>query len=241
MTKPTQQRTHAHEYDDECEEGTLTKVSPEHGGYYDVTSTTGWSCGVPAKYGVVPNVGDTFVTWGAIGRPIRGMSLNGRVLYYRTPAEQEIENAREIDKMKAERVGEYEGKRTEFDARVTALPDVLRQRVEAFREFGGDDWRYAFEPYELMCCEQAEKMARRFRHGDAIKAFAKMPPDEQRRALPELDEGHSGNSFSFSVRLAWLYVEHPEAVIKEHGAMCPLAGCDAYGCWARRAKVDEPA
>lgn len=224
--------------DTEREDGTIERVEgPDKNGWYSATSSNGWTCGVSAEYGVVPKVGDRFVTWGGIGFPIRGQTINGRVLYYRTPEEQNVENQKANEKRQAERVADYEGKRSDFDARVTALPAPFAQRIDAFRAYGGDAWRYEFEPYELMCCEQAVRLADRFMTADAIKAFAALDWKSQEAAFPEIDKGHSGNSWSASLGLARVFVEQPELVFKMHGALCPLVGCDAYGCYSIRHEV----
>lgn len=221
--------------DDEREEGTLERVTgPDSHGWYSVICTTGWGISVDGKYGVVPKVGDRFTTWGRIGFPVRGMAVNDHVLYYRTPAEQVIENQKEIDAIKARKVAEYEGKRSEYEARVAALADVLRQRIEGFRAFRGEDWRYDHEPYELMCCEQAQKIAEHFNTGEAIRKFAKLGYEAQKAAFPAMEEGHSGNSWGFSLRLATMLCERPDLAPYEHGALCPLVGCKDYGCFASR-------
>lgn len=220
--------------DEEREEGLLTEVSAAHNGYYSVTSSTGWSCGVGTEYGVEPKVGDVFVTWGGIGFQIRGQAINGRVLYYRTPDEQNLENQKQAEAMRADRVVQYEGKRAEYDARVAALPVELRERVEGFRAFRGDAWRYEFEPYELMCCEQAAKLAAQFTTVDALTAFAALEWRQQRDSFPEMDEGHSGNSWGQSMLFARMLIERPDLVAKAHGALCPLVGCESYGCYSVR-------
>ena len=223
--------------DTEREEGILERVDGPERGWYSVTSSHGWSCGVSAEYGVEPKVGDRFITWGSFGRPIRGQAINGRVLYYRTPDEQRAEDAKALDRMKSERIAEYKGKRADFDVRVAALPAPLRERVEGFRAHGGDAWRWSHEAYEMACCEEAARIAARFGTGDAIKAFAALGHDEQKAAHPDMDTGHSGNTWGMSLRLAWLLAEKPDLLAKEHGALCPLVGCEDCGCWAARSKA----
>lgn len=230
--------------DEQREEGTLTEVrfNAEDGkGYYYVTSSNGWSCGVSAEYGVEPKVGDEFVTWGAIGRPMRGQAINGQVLWYRTPAEQEVEDAKQRDEYHARKLTEYEAKRSEYDATVAKLPEPLRKRIEDFRAFGGDAWRWANEPYELNCCEEAAKIAAHFNTGAAVQKFSKLGYEAQKKAFPAMGEGHSGNSWGFSVRLAYLLCERPDLVPMEHGALCPLVGCEDYGCYAAREKKVDAA
>lgn len=221
--------------DDEFESGYLTKVNgPSATGWYDVTSSTGWSCGIDGQYGVVPKIGDEFTTWGRMGFPIRGQALNGRVLYYRTQAEQDVADQQEAERVKAGRIAAYESKRAQHDARVAALPAPLRERVEGFRAHGGDAWRWEFEPYEMACCEEAARLAARFKTGDAIKAFSALGYDAQKAAHPTMDAGHSGNTWGMSIRLAWLVVEKPELVAKEHAALCCLTGCGQARCYASR-------
>lgn len=222
--------------DDEREEGTIEEVDKYADGSFSVTSSDGWSCTVGAKYGVEPKVGDSFVTWGSIGRPIRGMALNGAILYYRSPDEQKVEDQKQSEKYKADKVAEYEGKRAEWDARAAALPEPLRARVEGFRAHGGDAWRWSYEPYEMACCEESARLYARFKTGDEVKAFSKLEYAEQKAAHPNMDDGHSGNTLGMSIRLAWLLAEKPELLPQEHGAMCPFVGCEDYGCYAARSK-----
>jgi hypothetical protein len=220
--------------DDDREEGTLERVEECKGGW-SVTSSSGWGCFVSAEYGVAPKVGDRFVTWGSIGRPIRGQAINGRILYYRTPDEQRVEDLKQSEKIKADRVAEYESKRSEYDAKVAALPAPLRERVEAFRAFK-PEWRWNYEPYELACCEEAARLAAHFKTVDALKAFSKLGYDEQKAEYPEMDSGHSGNTWGMSIRLAWLLIAKPDLLVQEHGAICALVGCEDCGCYAAREK-----
>lgn len=229
----------ANAWDDmQREEGTVEKVRDDGATYWEVTSSNGWSCGVKKKHGIEPKVGDHFVTWGSIGRPIRGIAVARRVLFYRTPAEQEVENQKQLDESRAKRVADYEGKRNEFDARVAALPAALRDRIEKFRAFKGDEWRWEFESYELMCCEEAQKLLGRFGTAEKIQAFAKLGYEEQKAAFPEMDDGHSGNSWGFSLRLAYQLADKPGYVWQIHGALCPLVGCEDYGCYSTREKAE---
>lgn len=220
--------------DTEREDSTLTEVRPCQDGWYSVASSNGWSCSVSAEYGVEPQVGDRFVTWGAMGRPMRGQAINGRVLYYRTPAEQEVQDQKDRDRAKADRIGQYEGRRAEFDAKVAALPPLFRQRVEDFRAHGGDAWRWDFEAYEVMVCEQAAALAVLFPTVDAVRAFGALEYEAQKAAFPQMEAGHSGNSWGHAIRLAHLAADRPDLIPQMHGALCPLVGCDAYGCYATR-------
>jgi hypothetical protein len=216
--------------DEDRDDTTIERVEPTKGGW-SITRADHWSCFVSDEYGVEPKVGDRFSSWG--GTFMRGMAINGHVLFYRTPAEQEIEHEQERARMKANRVAEYEGKRSEYDAKVAALPAPLRERVEAFRAFK-PEWRWEYEPYELACCEEAARLAAHFKTVDALKAFSKLGYDEQKAEYPEMDSGHSGNTWGMSIRLAWLLIAKPDLLVQEHGAICALVGCEDCGCYAAR-------
>lgn len=44
------------------------------------------------------------------------------------------------------------------------------------------------------------------------------------------DDGHSGNTFGCAARLAYHYLTEQENIVREHGALVPLVGCEKYGC-----------
>ncbi len=56
---------------------------------------------------------------------------------------------------------------------------------------------------------------------------------KQKERVPDLayDE-HSGNTFGVACKLAHCYAAEPDLVPKMHGALCPLVGCESYGCWS---------
>ena len=141
---------------------------------------------------------------------------------------------------KADRIAEYEGQRSEWDARVAALPAPLRERVDGFRVRGGDAWRWSSEAYEMACCEEAAKLATHFGNVDEIVAFSKMDYDQQKRAYPQMDSGHSGNTWGMSLRLAQLMHHDASLVPKDHAAFCALAGCEDSACWSTTQREDAP-
>ena len=54
----------------------------------------------------------------------------------------------------------------------------------------------------------------------------------QKEVIPNLGEGHSGKSFGAAMFLASMFLQRPALIAKAHGALCPLVGCDDYGCYA---------
>ena len=109
----------------------------------------------------------------------------------------------------------------------------FQRRIQKFRDTN-PEFRWEYEGYEMFCCEQAVIYARMFPNVEELSAFHKLPWEqqvakfegEQRNAF----DGHSGNTFGFACALARHYITIPENVYREHGALVPLVGCEAYGC-----------
>lgn len=218
--------------DMEREEKTITKVS-DNGDYYSI-QTGVWGIGLDKKYGIEPVVGDSIVTWGRFGFPCRGIAINQTIAFYRTVEEQAEQNRIEIEAGKNKRREEYEAKRSEYELKVSTFPQVFQDRINAFREFKGDEWRYEFEPYELFCCEEALNIVNTLKTEEAINTFKAASHEEQKIMVPNLSQDHSGNTFGASVVFAKMYLTNPELLSKMHGALCPLVGCEDYGCFAAR-------
>lgn len=183
---------------------------------------------------VVPAVGMTARMYGrGFGYPVRGLYLNEQRVYYRTEAEEEQRHRDWVADQKRQRFEEFETHRVERDAKVAALPEIFQRRIQKFRDHN-PEFRYEFEPYEIFCCEQAVLFARKFPTVEQLQAFSKMDSEEQVSHFNEEEkeefEGHSGNTFGASVRLAYHYLTNPENVYREHGALVALVGCEAYGC-----------
>lgn len=214
--------------DTQFEEVTLVKVERE-GGWWNVTRSDGFSFGFEDP-GFEPKVGDVARFYGkGIGYSVRGLTLNGRVVFYRTAEEEEQRHREWVAEQRRKREQEFEAQRAERDARYSALPPEFRARIDRFRA-GNPDFRVEHEPYELFCCEQAVVIASSMKDADAIPAFVKLSWEQQKQIVPGLDDGHSGNTFGMACRLAHWYLTRPENVAREHGALVPLVGCKDYGC-----------
>lgn len=226
--------------DTEWQESVIEAVEEEADGYA-VTYDGGWIVWVRGK-DITPKVGDTIRTYGrGIGSPVRGIAINGVITQYETTAEMESRQRRQIEEREAKQQTEAAASADANNARIAALPPEFVARIARFRRNNADfEWRY--QPYELMVCEQAVVIAGAFRDvPDDIAEFAKSTDWEAQKArVPGLDDGHSGNSFGASCRLAWLYLTKPDVIDKEHGALCPLVGCNDYGCFAAEAAEKVP-
>ena len=221
------------ETDTEYEDKRLTSVQASGDGYY-ITSEAGWCFYCPG--GVVePKVGDTARYYGrGIGFPVRGLAINGVTVFYQTPAEFEAAEQEKFRRWDEEKRQKFEEHRAEHDERITALPEVFRRRLARFQQ-NNPAFRWQHEEYELFCCEQAIAIASHLPTRDEILFFNGLDFDAQKEKVPELSDGHSGNTFGASVRLAIHYVTEPENVVREHGAHCPMLGCREYGCVPPRA------
>jgi len=182
-------------------------------------------------YGREPKPGDVVTLYYVNGRwtMFRGMDLNGVPLYFKTDAEVETERQASIVKHKAEQRQRFIDSKDELDAHYDALPDVFKQRIDKFRT-GNPDFRWEYEAYEMFTCTQAVLIAEALKDEQSIVAFPDLPWEKQLAAVPGLSDGHSGNTFGAAVLLARLYVTNQEFVVKMHGAMVPLVGCEEYGC-----------
>lgn len=224
------------EDDDEFQESAIEKVR-ETESSYELTHNGAWVIGCPKVDGLpAPRVGETLRTYGrGIGSVVRGIVVDGRVYRYRTAVEQRADEEREHAERQAQAERDFLANQEAVDARIAALPALFRERLAKFQRDGGHEFRRDYEAYELFCCEQAVVIADALKTPEAIRAFCAAEWDEQKRLVPALSTEHSGNTFGMAALLARTYVEKPEFVPKQHGALTPLVGCQAYGC-----KHEEP-
>lgn len=215
--------------DMEYQDFIITTVEREQSGWFVVGLDDGWCIGVDPCSAVEPKPGKTIRLYGrGTGYPVRGIAIDGVVVRYQTEDEYRAEAEREAAVEREARFAEFETRRGDVEARIAALPAGFRARFERFIA-GNPDFLPEFGDYELMCCEQAVTFAARM-SADELRGWAKLPYDEQKAAMPELGDGHSGNTFGVAVRLAILSHERPDLVHLDHGALAALVGCEEYGC-----------
>lgn len=221
------------EQDKFWEEATIEAVEGDAAKGWSMRRSDGWSFWCPPQR-IVPKVGDTGRFYGkGIGYTVRGLFLNGQRVFYRTEAEEQEKFRQEQAERDAKKRTDAEASKEKTAERIAALSDPMQRRLAKFRATNPDfDWEYL--PYELMVCEEAERIAAAFR-GDAnpveaLRAFHQLSWEEQVKAVPGMDTGHSGNSFGMACRLAHWLLTDAEVVVKEHGALVPLVGCKDYGC-----------
>jgi hypothetical protein len=213
--------------DNDYEEHKLTAVNEHDDGYELMMGSLGFFVKKPVP--VVPEIGQTVRVYGKFGSPVRGIFFNGQQVFYRTQAEQDKLHAEQVAASEKEKKETWEAQKDEYFAKIAALPELFQRRIKKFQDTNPDyDWK--FGGYELFCCEQAWVFVSSLGTAEALQAWAKLGYEEQKAQVPELSDGHSGNTFGISVRLAWHYLTNKENVVLEHGALTPLVGCEEYGC-----------
>ena len=204
---------------------------------YELTFENGWSFFMP-DVGFAPEVGQTAKLYGrGTGYTVRGLVVNDRVVFYRTEAEQEELHRKEQAEREAKKRTDYDAKASDYAARVNALPLPFHARIQGFRNWKPETWKYDFEPYELFTCEQAVEIANALKTPDEISRFHKLEFVEQKKLVPALSDDHSGNTFGAACHLASIYLTKPDLIPSAHGALCPLVGCKDYGCVASRSNT----
>jgi hypothetical protein len=173
--------------------------------------------------GAEPKVGDTVRFYGSaqLGGSHHGWALNGEVVEWKTPWERFAERIRwlaDYDRRKREN---FARSRADLDAKYEALPAPLKARIDRFRR-ESPTFRVESEAYEMAAVGDAPKIAKalaakygwptnddlRVSGGNseeikrAVSEFYELGYEKQKAIVPDLDPGHSGNTFAGAVHLA---------------------------------------
>ena len=170
------------------------------------------------------------------GFSVRGIAVEEddgslRVLSYRSEEEEKEYHKASVAKKKQEDEQAWEDGLADFTEAVAALPEPFQIR---FRWFMRDPaWGASSGRYELFCCQEAAKIAAYLDHDgfidDHMTAFYSSEEDQDAAGVAD---GHSGNTFGMSCRLAAIYLTDPEILWMAHGALCGMVGCETAGCYA---------
>jgi hypothetical protein len=202
--------------DTDYEDHLVVRVVDE-GVAYSVYIANNVAFGLPKSYGVAPKTGDTVRLYpsGRLGGVIRGVVLNDKIVYYQTAQKARAQALQERDEARAHDYAAYIANRATYEAQFAALPDIFQARITGFRNANPEFWR--FEPYELFTCGEAVKIAAVVQ-ADEISAFYELPFERQQEIVPDLSDGHSGNTFGAACSLARIYLERPDMIPAAHGA-----------------------
>ena len=208
--------------------GKIRKIVDD-GKFYQVYSDEHSLIFLDKKHGVVPKVGNTIEIYGDVGRNIQGICINGKTAYFNGEIGLKIDFKRRLRNSNDKKRRDFKKNMATLDEQYNSLPDVFKKRLDILRR-NNPKFRWEFEPYEMMVCIDAVKIANVCSSIEKIKEFSDAGYKKQMKMVKDLDQGHSGNSFGMAVRLAYHYVSNQDNVWREHGAMCPLTGCKEYGC-----------
>lgn len=190
---------------------------------YTLKISSGFSIGLKKRHcmRVMPHVGASIRIYGAAGTLIRGIDINGRECFYKTPEEQVAWMKKEAARMDLEMKERYETKeKVHLDEKYAALPELFKRRIDKFRT-NNPEFRWKYEAYEMFVCTEAIKIATALNDSEKIKCFMDLPYKEQ-KFLVDISDQHSGNTMGAAIALAFIYVTNPEGVVKLHSALAPL-------------------
>jgi hypothetical protein len=209
------------------EEEIITKVTEYETGWSILTDqSSGFR--LDKKYGVEPKIGQTVVVECVQGSLIRGITLDGQRVFYKTDEDLEADRQEMLRKMRIDK----EARLPDSIKKYEALSEPWKGRVDAFRERGGHEWDLNYLGYEAFCCQEAAKIAERFDTVEDIKTFWDAPYKKQQEMFPGISNEHSGNSFGASCHLAQTFKTKPAYLAVDHGALHGLVGCEEYHCFA---------
>jgi hypothetical protein len=209
------------------EEKEISSVSESDTHYF--ISTEGSGFGIDKKYcgTTVPQVGDKIICQTKNISTVRGIILNGVQLYYKSDKQLEDEHKAWCEEYHRKQEEDFKKNQAKLDKDFNELPKPFQDRIQRYRD-NNPDFRVEYEPYEMFCCTEAVKMAKALKTPEAVEAFKELSYEEQRKLVP-FDEGHSGNTFSTAVGLAYWYLKDHSIVAQMHAALSPLVGSLSSG------------
>lgn len=187
----------------------------DDGKYYSIGLKDGVNFGLAKKHvsrrKIVPQAGDiiTLHTYG--GSSIRGIDLNEKKLYYLTEAQLEADRVKWLAKNQKRKETAFKKGVKRLDKAYDNLPDAFKKRFDRFRA-NDANFRVDSESYEMFCCEQAVAIAKGCGTPDDVKTFARKEWAEQVKIVPELNDGHSHNTFGSAINLAYWYLTDPTKI-----------------------------
>jgi len=192
------------------EYSTVKSVDHYEEGGFAITQDSGWSFFVRAeeanKFSEVILPGDEVIVLGGLGQQIRGIFIRGREYRYVSKAQAEAEFAAWLANYEREKREAFEANISDWLARKNRLSGPFYQRIQRFEDKDFVEFWKESGAYELFAVEQANALYHlAMRNDDPVawlEKFYALDWSEQREVFPDLDEGHSGNTFGAMVGLA---------------------------------------
>ncbi len=222
--------------DSQYEEYIVKSATPVEGGW-DLSFEENGCIFLPSdQCDETPVPGEVALLFGkGMGYSVRGILIGptkkyARVYFYRTEEEQDAREKQWVADEQAKRQKDLDENRAQRDTMVSAMPEPFRKRIRFFQRT--PDWRRDHELYEMATCATALQLIDTFKdRPEDLREWYHKPYEEQTKEVTLLP-GLSGNQVGCATMLAHVYFQDPEIVWQAHGALCPLVGCDVYGCWA---------
>lgn len=161
------------------------------------------------------------------GYAIRGIAVGDILTRYLTEAEAEAQMKAERAAEIAKRLKRWEDNLPTYMADLANLQEPFQARIKFFMR--NPQWGPEHGGYEMFVCKEAVKIAAHCKTAEAVQVLYNAPWEEQ---IKVISDGHSGNTMGAAFTLAHWFLIDASLVPKIHGALCPLVGCEEYGCFA---------
>lgn len=192
--------------DKEFQERTIDAVSDDGDGW-DICIDRNGHLFVKKVDGFEPKNGMIMRTYGkGFGYSVRGVDIDNVTHFYRTPEQAEQDHKDWCENHKKEQKERYEKAKNQLEEDYKSLPPEYQKRIDRLRK-KDPDTRYEWESYEMFILKQSAIIASKFKTEEEVAEWSKSSWDEQVKKVPELDEGHSGNTFGCAVQFAKRYLK----------------------------------
>lgn len=177
-----------------------------------------------------PLVGDEVELKLAYGCEICGVRINGETVFDKSDDEIKEDKKEQGRQIQIDQISRFQKNKTQLDEAFATLPPEFQRWIARLRS-KTSDYRWQYEEYDMTVALDAVKIANRFK-GDieGVKKFHELDWTQQKEMIPDLFDGHSGNSFTHAIQYAVIYMKTPKWIPFAHGALTPLVGCEGYGC-----------
>lgn len=159
------------------------------------------------KFQYRPHVGDEMTLY-INGCVIYGVIINGKQIFFITKGEYKKQKEEEkiADEERARL--EYENNREQREKDYSELPEVFRIFIARNKASLTPEEIISWEEFLLFCCKEAVKITEAIKDPKKVIKFNKLSAEKQYRMVPNMDKGHSGTTFSTSVKLAYHYLKN---------------------------------
>jgi hypothetical protein len=196
--------------DNEFYDHILKKVSEYDKDSWELTVDSGSMICCIKNGNFIPKTGMAARFYGkGFGYPVRGIEINGHIMYYRTPKQADEDHKKWCEERAKEAKARFKKNKKQNEKDYKSLPDAYRNRMDRLRLKSPND-RCDWEPYEMFILTQSAEIAKCLKTVEDIDKWVDMVWEEQKKLVPTLNDGHSGNTFGAAVNLAKRYLMNME-------------------------------